>query len=349
MTQSNLKFGIIGLGIGRNHLASLQEIDGIQIAAICDTNPDVLSRIQKQYDVPKSYTDGLKMLDKERFDAVVIATPNKFHAPFTIKAFERGAHVFCEKPMAMNTTEAIQMQAAADAAGKKLMLNMSFRYTPAAFALKKQLEQGMLGDIYFARTVWHRRRGIPKLGGWFSTKALSGGGPLIDLGVHRIDLALWFMGTPEPVSVSASVFNPIGTQLAKEQNRTFDVEDLAVAFIRLENGAILTAEASWAVNRAEREFMETRLYGTKAGAVHRNVDQGYDFIAEAFCEENGYFVDKIYRNEFRPAPKSIAHFIDCIRNDREPISSGKEGIKLMKILDGIYESARLGREISITA
>lgn len=345
--KSKLTVGIIGLGIGRNHLAALQEIEAVNVSAICDTNPEQLTKIQKQYDIPKAYTDSDKMFKKEKFDAVVVATPNKFHAPLTITALEMGAHVLCEKPMAMNTKEAIQMQEAADNAGKKLMLNMSYRYTPAAVALKNQIDADMLGDVYFARTVWHRQRGLPGFGGWFGTKELSGGGPLIDLGVHRIDLALWFMGVPSPVSVSASTFNPIGSRLAKEQNKTFDVEDLAVAFIRLDNGATLSVEVSWAINCKEREVMLTQLYGTKAGAVHRNLNEGYEFIAEAFCEENGFFVDKTYRDGPGLVPKAAEHFVDCIRNDKQPISSGHDGIRLMKILDGIYESARLGEEIRI--
>ena len=345
--KSKLRVGIIGLGIGRHHLKTLQEMEGVDISAICDTDSERLAKIKKEYAISSAYAESDKMFNREKLDAVIVATPNKFHASLTIKAFENGAHVLCEKPMAMNANEAIQMQEAANKSGKKLMINMSYRYTSAAFALKRQIEGGMLGDIYFARTVWHRRRGFPGFGSWFGIKDLAGGGPLIDLGVHRIDLALWLMGNPSPVSVSASTFNPIGSRLAKEQNRSFDVEDLAVAFIRLDNGATLSVEASWAVNRKEREYMETRLYGTKGGAVHRNIDEGYQFIAEAYCEETGYFVDKTYRNELSQVPKSTMHFIECIREDKPPISSGYDGIRIMKILDGIYESARLRKELLI--
>ena len=347
MMKSKLSVGVIGLGMGQHHLASLKTIEDVTVTAICDLDMKRLAEMQKKHEVPKTYTDSDKMFKKEKFDAVVIATPNKFHAPLTLQAIDHGAHVLCEKPMAMSAKEAIDMQAAADSAKKTLMINMSFRYTPAAYALKQQIDAGLLGDVYFARSVWHRRRGLPGFGGWFGTKALSGGGPLIDLGVHRIDLALWFMGVPKPISVSASTYNPIGSRLAAEQNKTFDVEDLAAAFIRFDNGATLIAEASWAANIKEREMIKTQLYGTKAGAVHRNLNQGYEFVAEAFCEENGYQVDKVYRNEFGSAPNSTAHFIDCIINDKPPISSGRDGIYMMKILDGVYESAKLKKEIRI--
>ncbi|MCX7806961.1 MAG: Gfo/Idh/MocA family oxidoreductase, partial [Planctomycetota bacterium] len=168
------------------------------------------------------YTSAEDMLAKEHLDAVSIATPNKFHAPLTLAAIAAGCHVLCEKPMAMNAVEAREMLDAAQKAGKRLMINFSYRFNEMSMALKQQVDAGLLGEIYFGRTVWHRRRGLPGFGGWFGQKALSGGGPLIDLGVHRLDLALWLMGYPKPVWVMGSTYQHLGLALAQKQGKTFD-------------------------------------------------------------------------------------------------------------------------------
>lgn len=345
--KKRLKVGIIGLGMGRHHLEQIVENPNADAAAICDVDPEILAEMKQKYNVPLTFTDAETMYEKAKLDGVIIATPNKFHAPLAISAFKKKLHVLCEKPMATNTAEALQMQAAAEQAGKKLMINMSYRFTPAALALKHQVTQGTLGEIYFGRTVWHRRRGIPGFGGWFSTKALSGGGPLIDLGVHRIDLALWLMGNPRVKTVSAATFDLLGQNLAKQAGKTYDVEDLAVALIRLENGAILNVEISWAIHRKEKEHMRTQLYGTLGGAVHENVDESYRFISKVYTEEGGFFVDKIFHDEPQQFNSSINHFIDCILQDKEPLATGLDGIRLMQILDGIYKSAELKREIEV--
>ena len=170
----------------------------------------------------------------------------------------------------------------------------------------------MLGEVYFARTLWHRRRGLPRFGGWFGQKALSGGGPLIDLGVHRLDLALWLMGYPKPVWVMGSAYNPIATALAEEQGVDYDVEDLAVAMIKFDNGATLELEASWAANVKEHEWMETRLFGTKGGLVQRNMNETYEFEAEIYLERAGAHFDMKLHSTTKPANSAMYHFVDSI-------------------------------------
>jgi predicted dehydrogenase len=249
--------------------------------------------------------------------------------------------------MALNAAEGRQMIAAAGRAGKRLMINFSYRFTEQSMTLKEQVEAGVLGDVYFARTVWHRRRGLPGMGGWFGQKALSGGGPLIDLGVHRLDLALWLMGYPRPVWVMGSVYNPIAAAIAREKGANFDVEDLAVGLIKFENGATLEIEASWAANIAERELMETRLYGTKAGLVQRNVEETYKFEAEIYLERNGAHFDLKLHSSLRPALTPMYHFVDCILNDKPHIATAEEGLQVMEILDAIYRSAAEGAPMRI--
>jgi len=287
------------------------------------------------------------MLKKEKLDVVSIAVPNKFHKPLTLAAFKAGCHVLCEKPMAMNADEARKMLAASKKAEKRLMINFSFRFREQSYAMKKAVESGILGDIYYARTLWLRRRGLPGFGGWFGQKALSGGGPLIDLGVHRLDLALWLMDYPKPTWVMGSTYNHIASAIAKKEKKAFDVEDIAMAMIKFENGATLELEASWAGNIKEREHMATRLLGTKAGLLQHNVGDSYDFEAEIYIEQAGCQYDMKLHPPVPAAKGSMYHFIDSIVNNTPHIATGEEGLIVMELLDAIYGSAATGKPVKI--
>lgn len=345
--MDEIRLGVIGLGMGRNHVAGFQSHPRARVVAVADMNERLLNEIADRYGVEKRYTSAEDMLAKEHLDAVSIATPNKFHAPLTLTAIAAGCHVLCEKPMAMNAAEARKMLDAAQKAGKHLMINFSYRFNEMSMALKQQVDAGLLGEIYFGRTVWHRRRGLPGFGGWFGQKALSGGGPLIDLGVHRLDLALWLMGYPKPVWVMGSTYQHLGSALAQKQGKTFDVEDLAAGMIRFENGATLMVEASWAANIKESEFMETRLYGTRAGLVQRNLDEGYRFEAEIFLEKDGAHFDMKLHPPYPPVTSSYYHFVDCLVTGKPHLATGEEGLRVMQILDALYQSAAEGRPVEI--
>jgi predicted dehydrogenase len=343
--MAKLRCGVIGLGVGRAHLKGYQTHPEAEVAAIADPNQDRLKSTGDEFKVAARYASAEEMLKKEKLDVVSVATPNKFHLPLTVAALRAGCHVLCEKPMAMNAGEARKMLAAAKAARKRLMINFSFRFTEQSWALKQQVARGLLGDVYFARSIWHRRRGIPGFGGWFGQKALSGGGPLIDLGVHRLDLALWLMGHPKPAWVLGGAYYPIGSRLAKEQKKDFDVEDLAVGMVKFRNGATLSLEASWAVNRGERERMETRLYGTKGGLVQRNLNETYQFEAEIYLEQDGVQYDMKLHPPVPGARSSFHHFLDCIVSGRPHTATGEEGLVVMELLDAIYSSAATGRPV----
>lgn len=345
--MDEIRLGVIGLGMGRNHVAGFQSHPRARVVAVADMNERLLNEIADRYGVEKRYTSAEDMLAKEHLDAVSIATPNKFHAPLTLAAIAAGCHVLCEKPMAMNAVEAREMLDAAQKASKRLMINFSYRFNEMSMALKQQVDAGLLGEIYFGRTVWHRRRGLPGFGGWFGQKALSGGGPLIDLGVHRLDLALWLMGYPKPVWVMGSTYQHLGLALAQKQGKTFDVEDLAAGMIRFENGATLMVEASWAANIKESEFMETRLYGTRAGLVQRNLDEGYRFEAEIFLEKDGAHFDMKLHPPYPPVSSSYYHFVDCLVTGKPHLATGEEGLRVMQILDALYQSAAEGRPVKI--
>jgi predicted dehydrogenase len=345
--MAKLRVGVIGLGIGRHHIAGYQSHPDAEVVAIADLDEVRLKEIGDQYAVPKRYTTAEEMLAEETLDVVSVATPNKFHMPLAVAALEAGCHVLCEKPMALSAAEARQMLAAAEQADRRLMINFSYRFNEQSQALKERVDAGELGEIYFGRTVWHRRRGLPRFGGWFGQKAMSGGGPLIDLGVHRLDLALWLMGYPKPVWVMGGAYNPIASALASAQGVEYDVEDLAVAMIRFENGAMLEVEASWAANVQERELMETRLLGTKGGLVQRNLNEGYDFEAELYLERAGAHYDMKLHAPPRSRTNAMQHFVDSIVNEVPHTATGEEGLLVMEILDAIYESAGTGEPVYI--
>ena len=342
-----LRVGIIGLGIGRSHIEGWRQHPQVEVVAVADADAQRLDQVGEQYKIATRYTSAEKMLAVERFDVVSICTPNKFHKELAIAAFEAGSHVLCEKPMAMNAEEGRAMLAAARRAGKRLMINFSYRFSAASRGLKTQVDSGMFGDFYFGRTVWHRRRGMPGFGGWFGTKALAGGGPLIDLGVHRLDLALWLMGYPKPTWVMGNTYDPIARRLADAAGKTYDVEDLAAAFIRFENGATLVVEASWAANIQEAELMETRLLGTKAGLLQKNLNEGYQFDAHVYTEQNGAQFDMHLHAPTTPAKSGMHDYAQAILTDTPHPASGEEGLVVMELLDAIYESARTGAPVKL--
>lgn len=342
-----LRCAVIGLGMGRHHVAGFHGLPEAEVVAICDTSEERLADIGDTHGIPARYTDAKAMFRETELDLVAIATPNKFHKPLTLDALAHGCHVFCEKPMAMNAKEARTMLAAAKKAKRKLMINFSYRFTNQSWALKQRVAAGELGDIYFGRTVWHRRRGLPGFGGWFGQKKLSGGGPLIDLGVHRLDLALWLMNYPKPVYVSGAAYDPIAKRLAREAGKAYDVEDLAAAFIRFDNGATLVLEASWAANIAESEFMETRLYGTDGGLVQRNRNGTYDFEAELFVERDGAQYDMKLHPPVPSAPRAYSHFVESIVKNKPHTATGEEGVIVMDLLDAIYKSAKQQKPVKV--
>ena len=256
--------------MGSNHVCILAGNPRVKIVALCDLVPEKCERAIKNIHLPAEtpiYTDFREMIDKENLDAVDICTSNDFHSIIAVYAFERGLHVFSEKPDAVSVAEAEKMKAASEAADRVLMVMRNNRYYSNSRYLKRYIDSGKAGDIYCGRCGWIRRRGIPGRGGWFTTKEKSGGGPLIDLGVHMIDLSIWLMGNPKPVAVSGCTFNKFANNQARPNSEhakfgeakdggTFDVEDLAMGFIRFDNGACLQIEFSWASNiKEEKRFV----------------------------------------------------------------------------------------------
>jgi predicted dehydrogenase len=343
-----IKVAVIGLGMGKGHIGGYREHENTEVVAIADLNKELLAKVGDELNIPGRYTDPLEMFKKEDLDVVSIAVPNKFHKPLTIAALEAGINVLCEKPMAMNTQEAEEMLAAAKKSGKRLGINFSFRFRPQSFAMKRLVEAGEVGDIYFGRTVWQRRRGMPKFGGWFGQKALSGGGPLIDLGVHRLDLALWLMDYPEPEWVMGSTYNHIASELAAKEGKKFDVEDFACGMIKFKNGATLELEASWAGNIRENEQMSTTLLGTEGGLHQYNLNGGYEFHVECYQEKAGCHYDLHLHPPVAECHNPYYTFIDALVKDEPFLVAPEQGVTVMKLLDALYESAKTGKPVKVS-
>ncbi|MGI8915139.1 MAG: Gfo/Idh/MocA family protein [Chloroflexota bacterium] len=349
VAEEKLGVAVIGVGVGRGHIRDYLDCPQAELLAICDQDPVRLAEAAARYGVATTYTDYHELLLRPDLQAVSIALPNFLHAPVAIDALKAGKHVLCEKPLALNAQEAEEMVRLARSKGLTLMVNFNYRFGEAAWMIHNAIAAGLLGDVYYARTTWLRNRGIPGIGGWFTTKKLSGGGGLIDLGVHRLDLALWYMGYPEPVSVTGATYGGFGKALAERQGKSFDVDDLAAGFIRFANGASLSIEASWAGNSEKREEMSTRVWGNKGGAEMRNVGEGYDFEARLFLEVAGTLQEA--RPLARPeGMESVrGHFVRCILAGEEVVAPGEHGLTVMRILDGIYTAAASGREVRFDA
>jgi len=347
MSHDKVKFAVIGLGMGRSHLRNLQQASNADVLAICDIDESRLEGVGEQWGVSWRTTNYEDLLASTEIDAVVVALPNYLHAPVTIAALQSGKHVLCEKPMARNAGEAATMVEAAENANRLLMIHFNYRFTPSAKALHRYIETNGLGEVYHARSWWHRTRGVPGLGGWFTSKEKAGGGPLLDLGVHRLDLALWLMGYPKASAVSGATYNFLGSQIARDRGQPFDVEDMASAFVRFENGATLILEASWAANGEQPEEMVTQVYGTQAGIIHRNVDGKYQFEAKVFREHDGSYESIVPEPHRADLETPQEHFARCILEGKEPSATAQQGLETMRILDAIYLSAERGEEIRL--
>ncbi len=351
--MKKIRIGIIGNGgiCKGAHVPTYLKDERVEIVGVCDIIEERAQFLKDEYfPEAKVYTDYKELLKDETIDSVDICTPNYLHSIIAVDAFKAGKHVFCEKPDAIDVTEVLKMQKAADEAGKVLMVMRNNRFVGASQYAKKYIDAGKMGEVYAGRCGWQRRRGIPGKGGWFTTKAQSGGGPLIDLGVHMIDLAIWLMGNPTPVSVSANTFckfadndtsDSVNSDFGdKNSQGTFDVEDLAMGIIRFDNGAVLQIEFSWASNiKRERRFVELR--GSKSGLKWENDD------VEIFTEEAGQLLDiKPAGNlDSKGHHNNLVHYLDVLTKGAEPCFKPQQGVDMIKILCAIYESAETGREV----
>jgi len=361
--MGGIKVGIVGAGgMASYHYDGFVKA-GAEVVAIADMDTKRAEVFTKTHQIGKIFPSLTEMLKAcPELDAVSVITPNKYHKPLSIEALEAKKHVFCEKPPALNAKEMAEMLDASKKAGKILMFDFNNRARPESRIMKRYISEGIVGRINSAQALWIRRAGIPGFGGWFTTKAISGGGPVIDL-PHMLDLALHFMGYPDPAWCLAGIFNDfMGNKAFKGpwgfpdlSNGVTDVESACHAMITFKTGQTLMVRCSWA-EFIERELVSVTFQGTRAGGkVERAFDiDGIDSTSfdscRLFTEEYGVQVNRdivTEKDESMGRIGQAANFIGAIAGKEKALNTPEEALILMKIVDAMYESAAAGKPIEL--
>ena len=357
------KIAIIGAGgMAAYHAQGFREA-GAEIVALADTNGAAAEKAAARHGIGRHFSDVAEMFRSvPELDAVSIIVPNKFHAPLAMAALKAGKHVFCEKPPALSAKEMALMKTTAEKAKKTLMFNFNNRARPESYAMMEHIQNGVVGTINSCQAKWIRRTGIPGFGGWFTNKALSGGGPMIDL-LHMIDLGLYFMGYPEPAHVLARTYNdhiddktfkgPWG--IPDVAKGVTDVEAAAHGFVTFQSGQSMSFAVSWA-EMNKREEVSVVFQGSKAGGMVQRLFgvDGIDSTAIDACElythENGRPVN---RSIIVPldAPmgrvRSAMNFVRTLEGTEKPLNTPDQALSLMRIIDAAYKSAASGKPIAV--
>jgi predicted dehydrogenase len=342
MNNRKLRYGLIGAGSNaeRKHLNNYINLPNVEFVAICDVNIENADRLAKKYKINKVYSNYEDMLNNESLDFVSVCTPNYLHAEISIYALLKGVNVHCEKPLAVNAIEAKKIVEAKNKSGKKVMVGLNNRFTNEAVYLKKYIDAGYLGDIYQAKAGWIRRSGIPGRGTWFTNKDYAGGGVMIDLGVHYLDLALYLMGMPEPSYVTGATYNNFDHTTTRNRNGyegiangIFNVEDSAMGFIGLKNGATVNFEFSWASN-IEKDKQYVEILGTKGGATLINGELKIHSELLDTCVDISPILNPNIKlmNEFK-------HFTTSILANKALMTPAEHGVYMMNIIDHFYQAA----------
>jgi predicted dehydrogenase len=356
MSKTKLRVGIIGVGgiAEGKHMPSLAKIDAVDMVAFCDIIKERAEKGAAKYGVhgAKVYTDYTEMLSKEKLDVVHVLTPNISHSEITCAALEAGNHVMCEKPMAKTSAEAMKMLEAAKKSGKKLTIGYQTRQAPEMQYLKKMCDAGELGDIYYAKALAIRRRAVPTWG-VFLDEEKQGGGPLIDIGTHALDLTMWLMNNYEPVMAVGSTFHKMGSRKNSANAwgswdpKKFTVEDSAFGFIKFKNGATVTLEASWALNYVDAREAQCILCGTEAGADFQDgLRINGEKNSRLYITKTDFSAGGVafYEGDTggNPAETEARQWIEAILKDKTPTVLPEQALKVTQILEAIYHSAKKG-------
>ncbi len=351
-----IKVGIIGCGGIANgkHMPSLAKVEGCEMVAFCDIVLERAEKAAKQYGTPdaKVFVDYKDLLAMEDIDVVHVLTPNRSHSFITVDALRAGKHVMCEKPMAINSKEAKLMLDTARETGKKLTIGYQSRFRPDSLYLKQEAEAGVFGDIYYAKATAIRRRAVPTWG-VFLNEYEQGGGPLIDIGTHALDLTLWVMNNYKPKFCVGTTYHKLnqdtdqGNAWGNWDPEKFTVEDSAFGFIVMENGATIVLESAWALNTLEVREAKTAICGTLAGAdmndglrinaIHNNRQI---VTKPSFSAGGAAFNDGVSAEDASATEERL--WIEAVRNDTEPFTLPEQAYVVTRILEGIYESAKTG-------
>lgn len=350
---------VIGAGMIpiRGHIPAYQRLPNVEMAAICDIKLERAQQVADELGIPAAYADYKEMLAKENLDLVSICTPNAFHAEMSIAALEAGANVICEKPMALTYTDAQAMVEAAKKAGKQLTVAFSNRPNPSFQLMRKYAADGRFGDIYYVKAQYLRRSGIPGYGSWFTNKDLAGGGATYDIGVHFLDLALWMMGHPKPVSVTASTYAEFGPRakglggwgadILKPPQRC-DVDDLMTCHVKFENGATLVLEVSWAAYL--QSGFRLQILGNEMGADYFPTHYGEAQPMRLYADMGEDQIEIIPEMPRSSGPSGhaavIEEWVAHLEDEQAPIPAW-QGAMTAQILEAAFKSAESGTSIQL--
>ncbi len=351
--MKKIKIGIIGAGsISAFHVLGYNKIDDVELYAVCDLNLERAKAFAERngIDPARVFDNADDMLKLDEIDAVSVCTWNNAHADCSIKAMRAGKDVLCEKPLALNYEQALEMKRVKDETGRLLMVGFVRRFASNTAAVKERVDAGELGHIHYAKLSYVRRWGCP--GGWFSDKSKSGGGPIIDLGVHVLDLAWYLSGKPKLKSVFGVTFNELGNMpgikgiskyKAADYSEFNDVEDGGTAMLKFDNDLTVLLEASWTRHiKEDRSSLE--LFGSEGGLmldpIYEVFKRDGDYLTniKPLLDIEGVDMDEIFTGEMQ-------HFIDCVKGEKECICPVEDGLAVMQMLDSIYKSAKSGHEV----
>ncbi len=352
-----VKIGIIGCGGIANgkHMPSLSKVAGVEMVAFCDIIVERAEKAAAKYGVPgaKVYEDYKELLKDESIEVIHVCTPNRSHSFITVDALEAGKHVMCEKPMAINSAEAQKMLDAAKRTGKKLTIGYQSRFRDNSQYMKQEAENGTFGEIYYAKATAIRRRAVPTWG-VFLNEYEQGGGPLIDIGTHALDLTLWMMDNYKPKYCVGTTYHKLnkdtnqGNMWGNWDPEKFSVEDSAFGFIVMENGATIVLESAWALNSLDVREAITTICGTKAGADMTDglringIQNNRQYVLRPSFEAGGVAFNEGTGSK-EPADIEAALWIDAVVNDKDPVTLPEQAFCVTRILEGIYESSKSGK------
>jgi predicted dehydrogenase len=336
VARKALRIGLVGVGAAAqiNHIPALKRLEGVEIAALCDRDPEKASRVAQKFGIPTAHVRFDDLLADDDIDAVDLCTPNFLHAPMASAALEAGKHVLCERPLARSADEAMAMIRAAKKADRVLMCALQHRFRADAQLLRKFVDKGDLGELFFAKAGWLRQRTEWDSDEWRRQKRESGGGVVLDLGFQMLDLSLWIMGNPPVESVTASV----------HRSRKGEVEDSATAFLRLTNGATLTLELTWGL-LMEKDFAYVNVFGSGGAAllnplrIHKGMHGTLVNVTPNL---------ETSRNQYKHSIEAqLSHFADVLRKGAKAMGTAEEILPVMQLMDAIYRSAEQGKEVRL--
>jgi predicted dehydrogenase len=349
-SKTHYRVAVFGAGaIAQDHLASFKLHPSATVVAIAEVSRKRGLETAERFGVPEVVTDYRELLARDDIDVVSIALPNYLHASVALDALRAGKHVMLEKPMATNAKDAARLVVEANRRGVLFMVGQNLRFNAEVQTAKQLVENGVLGDIYHAKTSWSRRAGIPRIGSWFTQRRFAGGGCTYDIGVHALDRCLYLLGEFEAAAVSGQTFAKFGPRglgngswgrSEIDPKALFDVDDLSVALIKLKSGRTVLLETSWSAHSPVNDSNATQLFGTDAGLsllpvqLHRQTPTGYS------TETVELLPTRVHTNR-------MVHFIDCLLGKAKPHVKHSESMGVQRILDAIYVSAATGREVRL--